>query len=153
MLKIPTIRCLSQNYSFVIAPNGKLNMIYLPSTVSTVPMAMGNLAWASTHVGDTCKQNVKWSKASVPQYFVVIMRKRYIVWLSTSEQREIKNIRMVLKMLSKASRIHCVSSQSIKGQSHLWANWCTVSETPTLRLPCRGVMRESPSPVPLSIPG
>lgn len=40
---------------------GKLNMGNLPATVSTVPMAIGNLAWATTHVGDTCKQNEKWS--------------------------------------------------------------------------------------------
>lgn len=44
-----------------MALGGKLNMGNLPSTVSTVPMAIGNLAWATTHVGDTCKQNEKQS--------------------------------------------------------------------------------------------
>lgn len=44
-----------------MALGGKLNMGNLPATVSTVPMAIGNLAWATTHVGDTCKQNEKWS--------------------------------------------------------------------------------------------
>lgn len=44
-----------------MALGGKLNMGNLPATVSTVPMAIGNLAWATTHVGDTCKQNEKLS--------------------------------------------------------------------------------------------
>lgn len=49
---------ISKN-SFAMALGGKLNMGNLLSTVSTVPMAIGKLVWATTHVGDTCKQNEK----------------------------------------------------------------------------------------------
>lgn len=61
MLEIPKTGLGSTKNGFVMALGGKLNMGNLPSTVSTVPMAIGNLAWATTHVGDTCKQKEKQS--------------------------------------------------------------------------------------------